>query len=133
MVSLQLHDSTSTHGKEEEEKPCHGFSKVSRGIASQWWSLRRNCTFGDGEAQNSSRTYSGYSSFFDKHARHYETQFESLEQHFNAHLAEARTAMETLFLAPLMCPLIGSQGWEESTQGFNLAITSLKGQKLSKV
>ncbi|CAA2967355.1 Hypothetical predicted protein [Olea europaea subsp. europaea] len=89
-------------------------------------------TFGDGEAQNSSRTYSGYSSFFDKHARHYETQFESLEQHFNAHLAEARTAMETLFLAPLMCPLVGPQGWEESTQGFNLPITSLKGQKLSQ-
>ncbi|CAI9774788.1 unnamed protein product [Fraxinus pennsylvanica] len=89
-------------------------------------------TFADGEAQNSSITYSGYSSFFDKHTRHYKTQFESLEQHFNAHLTEARTAMETLFLAPFMCPLVGPQGWEESTQGFNLPITSLKGQKLSQ-
>ncbi|KAL2557940.1 DELLA protein RGL2 [Forsythia ovata] len=108
------------------------FLKVAKELLANGGASAGIVTFADGEAQDSSRTYLGYSSFFDKLLMHYETLFESLEQHFHAHLAEARTAMETLFLAPYMCPLAWPQDWEESTQGFDLPITSLEGQKLSQ-
>lgn len=86
---------------------------------------------GDGEARENSDTCNSYSSYFDSLQRHYQAVMESLERNFPAYLAEARAAMESLFLGPLMCPGSWFQDWEETRKGRDLqAETWLEGRKI---
>lgn len=88
-------------------------------------------TLGDGEAEEDLGTCCSYSSYFNKLLRHYQALFESLERNFPVYLAEARIAMESLFLAPFMSPIAWSQDWEETTKSHNLE-TVLEGRKVSQ-
>jgi hypothetical protein len=87
-------------------------------------------TFGDGDACERLKNCSGFGSFFDAHLVHYQGLLESLEVNFPRHLAEARVAMECLFVAPYISSLAWFQKWEEMREGWHLQ--GLEGRRLSK-
>ncbi|KAL7169573.1 hypothetical protein ACSBR2_034580 [Camellia fascicularis] len=70
-------------------------------------------TFGDGDVWVNSRFSSSFGSFLDGHLVHYQALLESIEWAFPNHLGEARTALECLFVAPLISSLAWIHKWEE--------------------
>ncbi|CAA2972293.1 Hypothetical predicted protein [Olea europaea subsp. europaea] len=109
------------------------FLKVAKEILTNYGASAGMMTLGYGGTETYSRAYSGYSSFFNELLKHYQAMFESLEQSFPIHLADARTALESLFLAPYMSSLSWFQDWEESIECSNLPLeTGLWGRKLSQ-
>ncbi|CAI9782366.1 unnamed protein product [Fraxinus pennsylvanica] len=109
------------------------FLKVAKEILSSYGASAGMMTLAYGETEIYSRAYSGYSSFFDELLKHYQALFESLEQSFPIHLAEARTALDSLFLAPYLSSLSWFQDWEESKECSDLRLeTGLEGRKLSQ-
>lgn len=90
-------------------------------------------TFGDGEAMDNSHNTNTFSGFFNKNLIYYQLIFESLELYFPAYLAEARLAMESLFLAPQVCSFSWFHNWEEMTStSDSCGETGLQGKKISK-
>jgi len=90
-------------------------------------------TFGDGDGCEKLKNCSAFGSFFDGHLVHYQALLESLEVNFSHHLAEARVAMECLFVAPYISSLAWFQKWEEIREGCHLqAALGLEGRRLSK-
>ncbi|KAH0632827.1 hypothetical protein KY284_035613 [Solanum tuberosum] len=92
-------------------------------------------TFGDGEAMDNSHQNTNYtfSSYFNKNLIHYQSIFESLELYFPYHLAQARLAMESLFLAPQVCSFSWFQNWEEMTSvSDSCSEIGLQGMRISK-
>ncbi|KAH6798263.1 hypothetical protein C2S52_022817 [Perilla frutescens var. hirtella] len=87
-------------------------------------------TLGDGEAGDGLGDCISFESYFGKLLVHYRALFESLECNFPAHLVEARTAMECLFLAPFMCPVSWLQEWREMAKYLEFD-SILKGRKVS--
>ncbi|CAI9782363.1 unnamed protein product [Fraxinus pennsylvanica] len=72
-------------------------------------------------------------SFLDKLLKHYQALFESLELSFPVHLADARTALESLFLVPYMSSLHWFLDLEKLMENSDLqSETGLEGRKLSK-
>ncbi|KAL0338147.1 UNVERIFIED_CONTAM: SCARECROW-LIKE protein 7 [Sesamum angustifolium] len=116
-----------------EDFACELMRMKKRGQGREW--LVFNCWWdyhtwgGEGESLN---TCCSYTSYFDNLLRHYQAIFESLEGNFPVYLAEARTAMESLFLAPFMSPTGWSMDWEEMTKSRDQAETRLEGRKLSQ-
>ncbi|XP_042024089.1 protein NODULATION SIGNALING PATHWAY 2-like [Salvia splendens] len=83
---------------------------------------------GDGEAMESC---GGYTSYFDFLHRHYQAVFESLERSHLVYISEARAAMESLFLGPLMCLVAWLRDWEDMRRSCNFRKeTRLEGRKL---
>ncbi|KAK4418901.1 SCARECROW-LIKE protein 7 [Sesamum alatum] len=117
-------------GRRRSRRSVAQFVKVARELLAN---VKGILTFGDGEAGESLNTCCTYTSYFDNLLRHYQALFESLEGNFPVYLAEARTAMESLFLAPFMSPIGWSRDWEEMTKscGFH-AETRLEGRRLSE-
>ncbi|CAA2968739.1 Hypothetical predicted protein [Olea europaea subsp. europaea] len=108
------------------------FLKVAKEVLTNYGASAGMVTLGYGETEFYSRTCSGYSSFFDEILQHYQALFESLEQSFS-NLADARTALESLFLAPHMSSLSWFQDWEESIECSDLRLeTGLEGKSLSQ-
>ncbi len=90
-------------------------------------------TFGDGDACEKLKYCSGFGSFFDGYLVHYQALLESLEVNFSLRLAEARIAMECLFLAPYISCFAWFQRWEEIREGCHLqAGLGLEGRRLSE-
>ncbi|CAI9758889.1 unnamed protein product [Fraxinus pennsylvanica] len=109
------------------------FLKVAKEILTQYGASAGMVTLGYGETEFYSRTCSGYSSFFDEILKHYQALFESLEHSFSIHLADARTALECLFLAPHMSSQSWFQDWEELIECSDLRLeTGLECRKLSQ-
>ncbi|KAL0450981.1 UNVERIFIED_CONTAM: SCARECROW-LIKE protein 7 [Sesamum latifolium] len=116
-------------GRRRSRSSVAQFVKVAGELLAN---LKGILTFGDGEAGESLNTCCSYTSYFDNLLRHYQAIFELLEGNFPVYLAEARTAMESLFLAPFMSPTGWSMDWEEMTRGRDQAETRLEGRKLSQ-
>ncbi|KAL2546577.1 Scarecrow-like protein 26 [Forsythia ovata] len=109
------------------------FLKVAKDILTNYGASAGMVTLGYGETEIYSRTCSGYSSFFDELLKHYQALFESLEQSFPIHLADARTALESLFLGPCMSSHSWFQDWEELTECSDLRLEpELEARKLSQ-
>ncbi|XP_016479753.1 protein NODULATION SIGNALING PATHWAY 2-like [Nicotiana tabacum] len=90
-------------------------------------------TFGDGEAMDNSHNTNTFSTFFNKNLIYYQSIFESLELYFPAYLAEARLAMESLFLAPQVCSFSWFQNWEEIRNTcYSCGEIGLQGKRISK-
>ncbi|KAA8517454.1 hypothetical protein F0562_017747 [Nyssa sinensis] len=88
--------------------------------------------FGDGDAGEKLKYCSGYGSFFDGYLAHYQALCESMEWNFPIDLAEARIAMESLFVAPYVSSFSWFQKWEEMREGSDLqAEVGLEGCRLS--
>ncbi|KAL8517203.1 hypothetical protein ACS0TY_015433 [Phlomoides rotata] len=116
-------------GRRRSRKSVEEFLRVAKELLPDY---RGIVILGDGEAKESLNHCCGYASYFDNLLRHYKAIFESLERNFPAYLAEARTAMESLFLAPFMCPVAWLQDWEEMTKSCDPGTEmKLKARKLS--
>lgn len=74
---------------------------------------------GDGDAFEKLRNCSSFSPFFDEYVVHYQALLESMESNFPNHLAEAKLAMECLFVWPYISSPAWFQKWEEMKQGFH--------------
>lgn len=90
-------------------------------------------TVGHGEAAERMKNGSTFSLYFDQNLRHYQALYESMECNFPACFAEARLAMESLFLAPYVSSLSSLDRWEEMKNGpaFD-AGSGLRGWSMSK-
>ncbi|XP_022867808.1 nodulation-signaling pathway 2 protein-like [Olea europaea var. sylvestris] len=109
------------------------FLQVAKEILTNYRASAGMVTLGYGETEFCSQASSSFSSFLDKLLKHYQALFESLEQSFPAHLADARTAMESLFLAPYMSSLHWFLDSEKLMENSDLqSETGLEGQKLSE-
>ncbi|XP_073286388.1 protein NODULATION SIGNALING PATHWAY 2-like [Primulina huaijiensis] len=88
---------------------------------------------GDGEVEDMN-TCSSFSSFFDKFVRHHNALYEALDSSFSVDFAEARTAIESLFLGPKIDLFSWYELWEDIAKGCDLGVgTELKVLKLSRV
>ncbi|KAG8377062.1 hypothetical protein BUALT_Bualt09G0129000 [Buddleja alternifolia] len=117
-------------GRRRPRSSVMRFLKVAKELLANFAGI---VTFGDGEAWENLNTFCSYSSTFDQLIRHYQALFESLERNFPVYLAEARMAMESLFLAPIMCPVAWSRDWEEMIRCYSIeGETGLEGRKLSE-
>lgn len=92
--------------------------------------------FGDGECWETLKNSLTFRSFFKEYLGHYYALLESIEWTFPTHLAEARTAMECLFVAPHVSSLGWCQKWEEMKQGDDLChvdpMLGLEGWRVSQ-
>ncbi|MED6190800.1 hypothetical protein PIB30_109547 [Stylosanthes scabra] len=70
-------------------------------------------TFGDGDASQKLNSSMDFKSFFYGHLVHYHALLESIESSFPINFSEARTLMESLFVAPFVSPFSWLQTWEE--------------------
>ncbi|KAK9289848.1 hypothetical protein L1049_008008 [Liquidambar formosana] len=71
---------------------------------------------GDGDAYEKLKNCSGFGSFFDGCLVHYQTLLESMQWSFPIQLAEGRTTMECLFVAPYISSPAWTQKWEETKE-----------------
>lgn len=109
MVGLPHMGSTGTRRQVME------FMRVAEELTAHSENNNRGIiTFGDGEGWEKQIKYSSsFMSFFDEYLLHYQALLESMEWTFPSHFAEARIAMECLFVAPHVSSLGWFQKWEE--------------------
>ncbi|KAI5663253.1 hypothetical protein M9H77_22576 [Catharanthus roseus] len=89
--------------------------------------------FGDGGCWEKVKNASNYGTFLDGNMGHYQALLESIKLNFPVHLGDARTAMECLFVAPLVSSFEWAKKWEEKKKYGNLEMKlKLKGWKLSQ-
>lgn len=86
-------------------------------------------TFGDGENWGKIRNLSCFGSFFESFMDHYQALLESIEWNFPKGLAQARIAMECLFVAPFVDSLALLEEWKEIKEfgDFQTGLGSLQG------
>ncbi|KAM7263973.1 hypothetical protein ACFE04_001656 [Oxalis oulophora] len=90
-------------------------------------------TFGDGDACET--TVNGtFSSFFEGRLAHYQALLESMESNFPARLAEARMALESMFVRQYISTHVWYQKWANMTEGIAFLGTTagLEGQRVSR-
>lgn len=115
-------------GRRRPRTSVEGFLEEGKAMVAEFGGI---VVLGDGEAREDSDSCCGYSSYFEGLQRHYQAVFESLERNFPVYLAEARTAVESLFLGPLMCPIAWFRDWEETRKSRGAQTgTRLEGRKL---
>ncbi|KAJ4823520.1 hypothetical protein Tsubulata_017898 [Turnera subulata] len=91
-------------------------------------------TFGDGSAWDMVKSINPprFGSFFEGYMRHYQALMESIEWNFPLRLAEARMAMECLFVAPYVSSRAWKQNWAEIEEGYDLKIECIfEGKRMS--
>ena len=91
-------------------------------------------TFGDGDGWEKQKNTSSFRLFFNEYLIHYQALLESMEWTFPTHFAEARIAMECLFVAPHVSSLGWFQKWEEMKGGDSNvdSILGLEGWRVSQ-
>ncbi|XP_031284865.1 nodulation-signaling pathway 2 protein-like [Pistacia vera] len=109
-------------GRERSRKPVKEFLQTAQDLLSNNGNItnRGMITLGDGDACEGLAYCSGFGSFFEGYLEHYQALLESIKSSFPAHLAEARMAMECLFVAPYISSHVWFQKWEEQRQGYQL-------------
>lgn len=121
-------------GRRRSRRKVMNFLRVARDIISNSANCSKGIlTFGNGDPGEKMKNCAGYGAFFDGYLVHYQALMESMEWNFPVHLGEARTAMESLFVAPYVSSLTWFQNWEETREGCDLqAGTGWAGRKLSR-
>ncbi|KAK0585477.1 hypothetical protein LWI29_029148 [Acer saccharum] len=124
-------------GRVRSRKLVKEFLQVSKELLSSTGSnVTKNrgiVTLGDGDACEKLTDCSRFGSFFDGYLEHYQALLESMKYNFPVHLAEARMAMETLFVTPCVSSQVWFKKWEEMRQGYHLqAGVGLKESKFSR-
>ncbi|PIN13369.1 hypothetical protein CDL12_14013 [Handroanthus impetiginosus] len=124
-------------GRKRSRGAVNEFLKVAEELVANFEGI---VILGDGDQVGESKSPScNYASYFDNLLKHYQAVFESLEKKFESleknspvYLSDARIAVESVFLAPFMCPVSWFQDWVEMTKIQNhRAESQLKGRKLS--
>lgn len=90
-------------------------------------------TFGHGDEGDMMKNMSTFSSFFSEKLMHYHALYESMECNFPDNFAEARLAMESLFLGPYVSSPSCFQRWEEIKNGpVSASVINLQGLKVNQ-
>ncbi|XP_058000154.1 protein NODULATION SIGNALING PATHWAY 2 isoform X2 [Hevea brasiliensis] len=90
-------------------------------------------TIGDGDSWENLNNFSGFGSFFEGNMVHYQALLESIESEFPVHLAEARMALECLFVAPCISSEVWLEKWMEIKECCNVEMgSSLEGWRISR-
>ncbi|KAJ4823519.1 hypothetical protein Tsubulata_017897 [Turnera subulata] len=79
-------------------------------------------TFGDGYFWEDMTVCSGLGSFFEGNVVHYQALLDSIESNFPMHLAEARMAVECLFVAPYVSSHAWLQRWRDIGECNNVPV-----------
>ncbi|XP_044474299.1 protein NODULATION SIGNALING PATHWAY 2-like [Mangifera indica] len=123
-------------GRERSRKPVKEFLHTAKELLSENGNSSKNrgiITLGDGDACERQAYCRGFGSFFEGYLEHYQALLESIKSSFPTHLAEARMAMECLFVTPYISSHVWLQKWEEMRQGFHIqAGIGLEKSKVSK-
>lgn len=110
-------------GRIRSRKHVTEFLRVAKDLLSNSSSCKSNnrgiIVLGDGDACEKLRNCSSFSPFFDGYLVHYQSLLESMESNFPNHLAEARMAMECLFVWPYISSTAWYQKWEEMKEAFH--------------
>ncbi|MED6141900.1 hypothetical protein PIB30_108053 [Stylosanthes scabra] len=88
-------------------------------------------TFGDCDASQKLNNTMNFKSFFYGHLVYYHALLESIESSFPINFSEARTLMESLFVAPYVSPFSWLQTWEEIERDSCHVDVGLEGCRLS--
>ncbi|KAJ8898922.1 hypothetical protein K2173_008415 [Erythroxylum novogranatense] len=89
-------------------------------------------TFGDGGGWEIYKRNPSFGSFFDTFMEHYHALMESIEWNIQIHLAEARVAIECLFIAPYVSSATWMQEWEDMVEVCDLKVgLGFEGLRLS--
>ncbi|KAF3448054.1 hypothetical protein FNV43_RR08762 [Rhamnella rubrinervis] len=113
------------------------FLRVANDLLSNSSNCKSNnvgiIVLGDGDACEKLRNCSSFSPFFDGYLVHYQALLESMESNFPKHLAEARLAMECLFVWPYISSTAWFQKWKEMKEGYHFqAGFGVEERRLSK-
>ncbi|KAK1365536.1 nodulation-signaling pathway 2 protein-like [Heracleum sosnowskyi] len=108
------------------------FLWVAQAVLVNYTTYKGILTFGHGEEGEMFKNTSTFSSFFSERLRHYHALYESMECNFPDNFAEARLAIESLFLGPYVSSPSCFQRWEEIKNGpVSASIISLQGLNVS--
>lgn len=116
-------------GRRPDRSKFLKFLGVAKELLSYSAGKKGIIVIGDGEAGDNLHTFPEYSSFFDSHFTRYQALLESMECNFPDYLAEARIAMECLFLAPFASANSWFQHWKDTRE--DQALYSLEGRRMS--
>ncbi|KAL1808123.1 hypothetical protein ACET3Z_025113 [Daucus carota] len=109
------------------------FLWVAQAVLVNFTTYRGILTFGHGEEGEMMKNTSTFSSFFSDRLRHYHALYESMECNFPDNFAEARLAMESLFLGPYVSSPSCFKRWEEMKSGpVSASVIGLQGLKVSQ-
>lgn len=90
-------------------------------------------TLADGDSWENLKDCSGFGSFFEGNIAHYQALLDSIESNFPVHLAEARMALECLFVSPFISSKVWLEKWMEIKASCNVEIgSSLEGWRISR-
>ncbi|KAL3531661.1 hypothetical protein ACH5RR_005182 [Cinchona calisaya] len=119
-------------GRRPERSHVQEFLRAAKELLAYSIDKKGIITIGDGEAgPDYFQACPEYASFFNSYFTHYQALFESMDCNFPVYLAEARIAMETVFLAPYVSSHYSCfQQWKEirDTQ----ALSGLDGLRMSR-
>ncbi|XP_022765850.1 nodulation-signaling pathway 2 protein-like [Durio zibethinus] len=123
-------------GKAKSRKHVNEFLNAAKELlqSSDNYIIRNRgiITFGDGDACEKQKDFSGYGTFFDWQLMHYQAVLESMQSNFPKQLVQARMAMECLFVGPNICSQAWFQKWKEINESCHFqAGTRLEGLKVS--
>ncbi|KAL8517204.1 hypothetical protein ACS0TY_015434 [Phlomoides rotata] len=103
-------------GRTRSRKDVLEFLRLSKDFLHH--TSRGIITYADGDAlhNKSINPTLSYTSFLDSNFAHYQALLESMEFDFPNHLGEARTALESLFVAPIVSRVELGRKWEDTRQ-----------------
>ncbi|KAF5747640.1 nodulation-signaling pathway 2 protein-like [Tripterygium wilfordii] len=104
-------------GRRRSRRQFVEFISVAKDLLAKNTTTNGVITIGDGDAWEKSKNCHGFGSFFDSYMKHYHALLDSIECNFPVHLAEARVAMECLFVAPFVSCDDWKRMWEERKEG----------------
>ncbi|PSS32707.1 Nodulation-signaling pathway 2 protein [Actinidia chinensis var. chinensis] len=120
-------------GRERSRSHVKEFLGVAKALLDDSATNKGIITIGDGDAAERLKSCTTYGSFFDKNLYRFQALCESMEWNFPVCLAEARLAMENLFVAPSISSLSWRRKWEEMREGSDLhAEIGLEGLRLTE-
>lgn len=119
-------------GRVRSRKVVEEFLRVARESMAN--SVNRGIIIlGDGDCWENLSNSSSFGSFFEGNMAHYLTLLESIESDFPVNLAEARMALECLFVAPYISSEVWLEKWMEIKECCKVEMgSSLEGWSISR-
>ncbi|XP_054784724.1 protein NODULATION SIGNALING PATHWAY 2-like [Prosopis cineraria] len=117
-------------GRVRSRRQVLEFLRVAKDFIKRSSSNRGIITLGDGEACEKLRNSTNFRSFFSGHLVHYHALLESIESNFPIQFSEARSTMESLFVAPCISCEDWLQKWEMRDDRTLQSETELEGRSL---
>ncbi|XP_050229126.1 protein NODULATION SIGNALING PATHWAY 2-like [Mercurialis annua] len=117
-------------GRVRSKKLVEEFVRVANDLIGN--SNKGIITFGNGDASETLKNSSGFASFFEGNLMHYQALLESIEMNFPNNLAEARMALECLFVTPSVSSRGWFERWMETKECADLRMGGLESCRVSR-